>query len=103
MQYVLPSTKTIQLGGTPTAGQNAKIKAGDLKVDLTASPNSGAYPITTTTFILVRAGMPNNAAVSQVLSYFLGKPAQSKLESLGFVPLSGQLRTGANKALANLG
>ncbi len=102
MQYVLPSTKTIQLGGTPTAAQTVKIKAGDLKIDLTASPNSGAYPITTTTFILVRAGMPNNGAVSQVLSYFLGKTAQSKLESLGFVALSGQLRTGANKALGNL-
>ncbi len=38
MEYVLPSTKTIQLGSTPTAGQTAKIKAGDLKVDLTASP-----------------------------------------------------------------
>ena len=103
MQYVLPSTKTIQLGGTPTAGQNAKINAGDLKVDLTASPNSGAYPITTTTFVLVRAGLPNNGAVANTLSYFLGKPAQSKLESLGFVALSGQLRTGANKALATLG
>lgn len=102
-QYVLPSTKSIQLGGTPTAAQIAKIKAGDLKIDLTASPNPGAYPITTTTFVLVRAGMPNNGAVSQVLSYFLGKTAQSKLESLGFVALSGQLRTGANKALANLG
>ncbi|MFZ4756082.1 MAG: substrate-binding domain-containing protein, partial [Miltoncostaeaceae bacterium] len=103
MQYVLPSTKTIQLGGTPTAAQNVKIKAGDLKIDFTASPNSGSYPITTTTFILVRAGMPNNGAVSAALSYFLGKTAQSKLEGLGFVALSGQLRTGANKALANLG
>ena len=103
MQYVIPSTKSIQLGGTPTAAQTAKIKAGDLKIDFTASPNSNAYPITTTTFILVRAGMPNNGEVSQVLSYFLGKTAQSKLESLGFVALSGALRTGANKTLSNLG
>ncbi len=102
MQYVLPSIKTIQLGGTPTAAQNAKIKVGDLKIDLTASPNPGAYPITTTTFILVRAGMPDNANVSKVLSYFLSPTAQSKLTSLGFVPLSGSLRTGANKALSNL-
>ena len=69
--FVLPSTKSIQIGGTPTAAQNAKIKAGDLKMDFTASPNAGAYPITTTTFILVRAGMPDNGNVSKVLSYFL--------------------------------
>ncbi len=103
MEYVLPSTKTIHLGSTPTAGQTAKIKAGDLKVDLTASPTPGAYPITITTFVLVRAGMPANGDVAKVLSYFLGKTAQSQLESLGYVPLSGQLRTGANKVLSNLG
>lgn len=101
--FIIPSTKSIQLAGTPTAAQTAKIKAGDLKVDLTASPNKGAYPITTTTFILVRAGMPDNGNVSKVLSYFLSPKAQSQLGGLGFVPLSGALRTGANKALANLG
>ena len=47
--------------------------------------------------------MPNNGEVSQMLSYFLGKTAQSKLEALGFVALSGALRTGANKAISNLG
>ncbi len=78
MEYVLPSTKTIQLGSTPTAGQTAKIKAGDLKVDLTASPTLGAYPITITTFVLVRASMPANDDVANVLSYFLGKTAQSQ-------------------------
>ncbi len=78
MEYVLPSTKTIQLGSTPTAGQTAKIKAGDLKVDLTASPTPGAYPITITTFVLVRASMPANDDVANVLSYFLGKTAQSQ-------------------------
>jgi len=101
--FILPSTKSITIAGTPTKGQTAKIKAGDLKVDLTASPNKGAYPITTTTFILVRAGMPANGDVAKVLSYYLSPKAQGQLTNLGFVPLSGALRTGANKALANLG
>ncbi len=101
--FVIPSTKSIQLAGTPTKGQAAKIAGGDLKIDLTASPNKGAYPITTTTFVLVRAGMPDNANVAKTLSYFLSPAAQSKLGSLGFVPLSGALRVGANKALSNLG
>ena len=101
--FIIPSTKSIQLAGTPTKAQTAKIKAGDLKIDLTASPNKGAYPITTTTFILVRAGMPDNGNVSKILSYFLSPKAQSQLGNLGFVPLSGALRTGANKALSNLG
>jgi len=101
--FIIPSTKSIQAAGTPTKGQTAKIKAGDLKIDLTASPNKGAYPITTTTFILVRAGRPDNGNVAKVLSYFLSPGAQAKLPALGFVPLSGALRVGANKALSNLG
>ena len=101
--YILPSTASIQKASTPTKAQAAKIKAGDLKIDLTGSPNPGAYPITTTTFVLVRSGMPNNGNVAKVLSYYLSPAAQGKLTGLGFVPLSGALRVGANKALSSLG
>ena len=97
-RYILPS-----FGSGAKAG-NVKTVKPDLTVSLTASPAPGAYPITTTTWIL---GYSNYGAagksstsredVKKVLNYVYSSTAQSGLKSLGFSALPPVLAT-AGKA-----
>jgi phosphate transport system substrate-binding protein len=91
-RYILPS-----FGSGAKAGNLTTIKP-DLTVSLTASPAKGAYPITTTTWILA---YPNYAAagkssasrddVKKVLNYVYSSRAQGDLRSLGFSALPAPL------------
>ena len=56
-----------------------------------------AYPIVSLTWILAYPEAPKNAAVKDTLRYMLSEEAQSKSDSLGYVPLPEDLR---QKALA---
>jgi len=65
-----------------------------------ADPNpsgENAYPIVSLTWILAYPESPKNAAVKDTLRYMLSEEAQSKSDSLGYVPLPENLR---QKALA---
>lgn len=91
-KYILPS-----IGSGAKAGNLKTIKP-DLAVSLTASPAKGAYPITTTTWIIAysnygAAGKSSTSRedVKKVLNYAYSSAAQSGLKELRFAPLSAPL------------
>ena len=91
-RYILPS-----IGSGAKAGNLKKVKP-DLTVSLTASPAPGAYPITTTTWILAysnyaAAGKSSASrdSVKQVLNFVYSRAAQGSLKDLRFAPLSPAL------------
>lgn len=92
VKYILPS-----IGSGAKAGNLKTIKP-DLTVSLTASPAKGAYPITTTTWILAysnyaAAGKSATSRddVKKVLNFVYSSGAQSSLKDLRFAPLSSAL------------
>lgn len=94
--YVGPSTSAIVKAGEVRA---STIKR-DLTVDFSASPNTGAYPIVATTWVLVVPGRPTNGGALESVKFFLSPAAQKALPGLGFAPLPAALRTLANKQLS---
>jgi phosphate transport system substrate-binding protein len=91
-RYILPS-----IGSGAKAG-NLKTVKPDLTVSLTASPAKGAYPITTTTWILAysnyaAAGKSSTSRddVKKVLNFVYSSAAQAQLKDLRFAPLSPAL------------
>ena len=91
-RYILPS-----IGSGAKAGNLKTIKP-DLTVSLTASPARGAYPITTTTWILAysnyaAAGKSSTSRedVKKVLNFVYSRAAQAQLATLRFAPLSPAL------------
>ena len=91
-RYILPSP------GSASKAGNLKTVKPDLTVSLTASPAPGAYPITTTTWILAysdhaKAGKPSASrdAVKKVLQYVYSPTAQDGLATLRFSKLSTPL------------
>ncbi|MDX6645876.1 MAG: phosphate transport system substrate-binding protein [Miltoncostaeaceae bacterium] len=99
--YLLPSASTISAAGKIPA---SKIKP-DLTIDFSASPIPGAYPITTTTWVLTYANYGQagkGGAVGDVknfLNYVYSAPAQAKLPSLGFAALPAGVITAAKAQL----
>jgi phosphate transport system substrate-binding protein len=95
-RYILPSA-----GSAAKAGNLKTIKK-DLTVSLTASPAKGAYPITTTTWML---GYSNYGAAGKssgsrdgfkrVLNYVYSAKAQGELKTLRFAPLPAPLLAAA--------
>ena len=84
-RYILPS-----IGSGAKAGNLKTIKP-DLTVSLTASPAPGAYPITTTTWILAysnyaAAGKSSTSRddVKKVLNFVYSSAAQAQLATLRF-------------------
>jgi ABC-type phosphate transport system substrate-binding protein len=78
-------------------------------VDLTDSPARGAYPITTTTWIVApsrtvgASGRRALADVKRFLRFAYGRTAQGELARLGYAPLSAALRRPAAAQIAALG
>ena len=77
-RYILPSA------GSASKAGNLKTVKPDLTVSLTASPAKGAYPITTTTWILAysnyaKAGKSSASrdAVKKVLKYVYSPPRRT--------------------------
>jgi len=82
---------------TSAAGLS-KIVLDDKLRGADANPaGENAYPIVSLTWILAYPEAPKNAAVKDTLRYMLSEEAQSKSDSLGYVPLPEDLR---QKALA---
>jgi len=82
---------------TSAAGLS-KIVLDDKLRGADANPaGENAYPIISLTWILAYPEAPKNAAVKDTLRYMLSEEAQSKSDSLGYVPLPEDLR---QKALA---
>ena len=82
---------------TSAAGLS-KIVLDDKLRGADANPaGENAYPIVSLTWILAYPEAPKNAAVKDTLRYMLSEEAQSKSDSLGYVPLPETLR---QKALA---
>ena len=82
---------------TSAAGLS-KIVLDDKLRGADANPSGeNAYPIVSLTWILAYPEAPKNAAVKDTLRYMLSEEAQSKSDSLGYVPLPEDLR---QKALA---
>lgn len=102
-RYILPS-----FGSGAKAGNLKTIKP-DLTVSLTASPAAGAYPITTTTWILAypnyaAAGKSSSARddVKKVLNYVYSSRAQGDLRSLGFSALPAPLLAAGKAQIAKI-
>jgi phosphate transport system substrate-binding protein len=84
-QFVAPNAKSFQ-AAADTASWNA---APDFYLVLTDAPGADSYPITATSFILVRKRLPNHLHTRELLNLFewaLGK-GQPQAASLGYVPL----------------
>ena len=89
--YVTASAET-------SAAGLSKIVLDDKLRGADANPTGeNAYPIVSLTWILAYPEAPKNAAVKDTLRYMLSEEAQSKSDSLGYVPLPETLR---QKALA---
>ena len=89
--YVLASAET-------SAAGLSKIVLDDKLRGADANPSGeNSYPIVSLTWILAYPESPKNAAVKDTLRYMLSDEAQSKSDSLGYVPLPESLR---QKALA---
>ena len=89
--YVLASAET-------SAAGLSKIVLDDKLRGADANPSGeNSYPIVSLTWILAYPEAPKNAAVKDTLRYMLSEEAQSKSDSLGYVPLPESLR---QKALA---
>ena len=89
--YVTASAET-------SAAGLSKIVLDDKLRGADANPSGeNAYPIVSLTWILAYPESPKNAAVKDTLRYMLSEEAQSKSDSLGYVPLPEDLR---QKALA---
>ena len=89
--YVIASAET-------SAAGLSKIVLDDKLRGADANPSGeNAYPIVSLTWILAYPEAPKNAAVKDTLRYMLSEEAQSKSDSLGYVPLPETLR---QKALA---
>ena len=89
--YVTASAET-------SAAGLSKIVLDDKLRGADANPaGENAYPIVSLTWILAYPESPKNAAVKDTLRYMLSEEAQSKSDSLGYVPLPEDLR---QKALA---
>src|SRR5262245_10071268 len=94
-KYVAPS-----LQSTSAAGNGVRVPA-DLRFDAINSPNPGAYPIASATFIIVyedmcKAGKSQDTAqrVSNWLNYALGG-GQQVASTLQYAPLPSSIRTKA--------
>jgi phosphate transport system substrate-binding protein len=102
--YLLPSSATISAAGKISP---AKIKP-DLTIDFSASPLPGAYPITTTTWILTytnygQAGKGGSVGdVKNFLNYIYSAGAQAKLPSMGYAPLPAPVVAAAKKQLSKV-
>jgi len=102
--YLLPSSATISAAGKIAP---AKIKP-DLTIDFSASPLPGAYPITTTTWILTyanygQAGKGGSVGdVKSFLNYVYSAGAQDKLPSMGYAPLPAPVVAAAKKQLGKV-
>jgi phosphate transport system substrate-binding protein len=89
--YVTASAET-------SAAGLSKIVLDDKLRGADANPSGeNAYPIVSLTWILAYPEASNNGAVKDTLRYMLSEKAQSKSDSLGYVPLPEDLR---QKALA---
>ena len=89
--YVTASAET-SAAGLSKIVLDSKLRGAD------ANPTGeNAYPIVSLTWILAYPEAPKNAAVKDTLRYMLSEEAQSKSDSLGYVPLPEDLR---QKALA---
>ena len=89
--YVIASAET-SAAGLSKIVLDSKLRGAD------ANPSGeNAYPIVSLTWILAYPEAPKNAAVKDTLRYMLSEEAQSKSDSLGYVPLPETLR---QKALA---
>ena len=102
-KYILPS-----VGSAAKAGNLTTIKP-DLTVSLTASPAPGAYPITTTTWLLAysnyaAAGKSTTSRddVKKVLQYAYSSGAQGGLKDLRFAPLSSALAAAGKSQIAKI-
>lgn len=96
LQWVTPSTSSTSKAG------NVRIKRGQsLDVDLTAAAAPGAYPFSTTTWIVLYSNYANagkasaKTEVQRMLRYFLSDRAQKGLAKLQFAPLPANLRAEA--------
>lgn len=102
VRYILPSP-----GSAAKAGNLKKIKP-DLTLDLTASPIPGAYPITTTTWILAysdyaKAGKGGAVGgVKAMLNYVYGTKAQGELQGLRFAKLPKPLLKAATAQIKKI-
>lgn len=94
--YILPTEEAIVAAGHVPA---SKIKK-DLYVDLTNSAAPGAYPITVSTWVIVKTNRPMKKATRNTLRYFLSPGAQGMLQGLGFAPLPPRLRALALRQLS---
>ena len=89
--YVTANAET-SAAGLSKIVLDSKLRGAD------ANPSGeNAYPIVSLTWILAYPEAPKNAAVKDTLRYMLSEEAQSKSDSLGYVPLPETLR---QKALA---
>ena len=87
---------------TSAAGLS-KIVLDDKLRGADANPaGENAYPIVSLTWILAYPEAPKNAAVKDTLRYMLSEEAQSKSDSLGYVPLPEDLRQKALSAVDTL-
>jgi phosphate transport system substrate-binding protein len=101
-QYVLPT-----LQAASAAAEGIKVPA-DLTISTINSPNAGAYPITSQTFIVIykdacKAGRSQSAAssIKKFLTYGLGD-GQKVEESLDFAPLPAALLAKAKAQLSEM-
>ena len=98
-QYVRPSSESgsLALNGIELdknlAGTNPNPKV------------KGAYPIATLTWILAyeKGNGKNTKAIVEALNYLLSDEAQSKADSLGFIPLKGEILLKSKAAVKRIG
>jgi len=99
--YVTPSRASISAAAT-----GGRVPA-DLVLNLLASKGAGAYPIVTTTYIVVyssygAAGNANVDGVKRFLAYAYGAAAQGALGALNYAPLPAAVASAAAEKAATL-
>jgi len=90
------------LESTSAAANGVDIPA-DYRVSITDSPNEGAYPISTFTWLLVYRGMGGEKG--KVMKDFLGwmiQDGQKSCQSLGYAPLPDNVKEMVTKTVASL-
>jgi ABC-type phosphate transport system substrate-binding protein len=103
--YVAPSTASVSAAGKLAPRQ---VKP-DLTIDFSASPVPGAYPITTTTWVLTYSDYPKAgkagslADVRRLLTYVYSPAAQTQLAGLGYAPVPAGVLRAATAQMARVG
>jgi phosphate transport system substrate-binding protein len=100
-EFVTPSMESV----TAAAGGVELPADTDFRVSITNAPGTGAYPISSFTWLLVRPqheDAAKGAAIKQFLTWMIGDQAQAEAAVLHYAPLPASVRALVEQKIATL-